>query len=34
MEELSNCCGAGRWMEETDICCVCKEHSVFTEEEE
>lgn len=30
----SNCCGASEWMENTDICGDCKEHAVFTEEEE
>ena len=30
----SNCCGATEWMEHTDICGDCKEHAVFTEQEE
>jgi len=28
-EEFSNCCGASRWMDETDICADCKEHADF-----
>ena len=32
-EEFSNCCGAARWMDETDICAHCKEHADFEEEE-
>ena len=34
MEEVSNCCGAARWMEETDICSDCKEHADFEDEDE
>ena len=34
MEELSNCCGANRWYDESDICSECKEHACFEEEEE
>jgi len=28
MEE-SGCCGASRWLTETDICSACKEHADF-----
>ena len=31
MEELSNCCGASRWYDESDICSDCKEHADFEE---
>jgi|GEM_PF-5180842 len=31
MEELSNCCGAPRWLDETDICEDCKEHADFSD---
>ena len=31
---VSNCCGALRWLGETDICTECKEHAEFEEEEE
>lgn len=31
MEELSNCCGANRWYDESDICSECKEHADFEE---
>lgn len=34
MEEISNCCGAARWMEEADICSDCKEHADFEDEDE
>ena len=34
MEEVSNCCGAARWMEEADICSDCKEHADFEDEDE
>jgi len=34
MEELSNCCGATRWFDESDICSDCKEHAEFYNEEE
>jgi len=33
MEETSNCCGASRWLDETDICGDCKEHADFYEYE-
>jgi len=33
MEE-SDCCGACRWLGETDICDDCREHSGFTEVED
>ena len=26
---VSNCCGATRWLGETDICSECKEHADF-----
>ena len=29
--EISNCCGALRWLE-TDMCAECKEHAEFEEE--
>ena len=32
-EEFSNCCGAGRWMDDTDICADCKEHADFEDGE-
>jgi hypothetical protein len=32
MEE-SECCGASRWLNTTDICNDCKEHADFTDEE-
>ena len=32
--EASNCCGALRWLGETDMCSECKEHAEFQEEEE
>jgi len=32
--EYSNCCGSGRWLDETDRCGECKEHAVFEEIEE
>jgi hypothetical protein len=28
--EMSNCCGAERWLETTDICSKCKEHADFS----
>ena len=31
---VSNCCGASRWLGETDICSDCLEHTEFIEEEE
>ena len=31
--EFSNCCGASRWFDETDICSECKEHAEFYTEE-
>ena len=33
-EEVSNCCGAARWMEGTDICSDCKENANFEDEDE
>jgi len=33
MEELSNCCDASRWLDETDICSDCKEHADFYTED-
>jgi len=32
--EYSNCCGSGRWLDETDRCEECKEYAVFEEIEE
>ena len=32
--EYSNCCGSGRWLDETDICEDCLEHAEFNEIEE
>ena len=31
--EVSECCGASRWFEESDICSQCKEHTDFYTEE-
>tara|TARA_R110000787_G_scaffold221381_2_gene330057 strand:+ start:1559 stop:1660 length:102 start_codon:yes stop_codon:yes gene_type:complete len=30
----SNCCGASPWFDESDICGDCKEHAVFTDQED
>ena len=32
-EMVSNCCGALRWIGETDMCSECKEHAEFIREE-
>lgn len=34
MSEVSNCCSASRWLEETDICSQCKEHADFHDDED
>jgi hypothetical protein len=34
MEELSICCGAPRWIDESDICSACMEHTDFEEIDE
>ena len=34
MEIVSNCCGAPRWLDETDICSDCKEHADFIDIDE
>ena len=31
--ELSECCDASRWLEESDICGKCKEHTEFYTED-
>ena len=31
--ELSECCGASRWFDESDICSQCKEHTDFYTED-
>lgn len=31
--EVSECCGASRWFDESDICSQCKEHTDFYTEE-
>ena len=31
---VSDCCGASRWLGETDMCAECKEHAEFEEEGE
>jgi len=32
-EEFSSCCGAERWIEDTDICSYCMEHADFKDGE-
>jgi hypothetical protein len=34
MSDLSECCDAPRWFDESDICSDCKEHAEFYREEE
>ena len=32
--EISNCCGAYRWLINTDICSECLEHAEWEEEDD